>query len=248
MIKIIPSKDRHFNDFGWLKTYWLFSFADYFDPENIQFGALRVFNDDIVEPGQGFGTHPHKEMEIVTIVFHGEVTHEDSMGNKAVIKTGDVQRMSAGTGITHSEFNFGSEPAHFCQIWILPDVPKLNPSYEQKKFSFEANGNGLLPLVSGNGMPETVSIHSDVTFYRGTLKPGGNLNYPMRENRRVFVYVTDGTMEVQGNPLHTNDQARIDLEENLQLTGTNPTEFLLIDVPSCKGWGYDEETLKGAKK
>jgi redox-sensitive bicupin YhaK (pirin superfamily) len=97
-------------------------------------------------------------------------------------------------------------------------------------------------------MPETVSIHSDVTFYRGTLKPGGNLNYPMRENRRVFVYVTDGTMEVQGNPLHTNDQARIDLEENLQLTGTNPTEFLLIDVPSCKGWGYDEETLKGAKK
>ena len=246
MIKIIPAKDRHFNDFGWLKTYWLFSFAEYYDPENIQFGALRVFNDDIVEPGQGFGTHPHKEMEIVTIVFQGEVTHEDSMGNKAVIKTGDVQRMSAGTGITHSEFNLGAERAHFCQIWILPDEAKLNPSYEQKTFSFQANGNDLTPLVSGKGFPETVSIHADVNFYRGNLPAGGSVDYSMEENRRVFVYVTDGAMDIQGQSLHTNDQARIDLEENLIFTGTSPAEFLLIDVPSCKGWGYDEETLKGA--
>lgn len=248
MIKIISKKERNFNDFGWLKTYWLFSFADYFDPENIQFGALRVFNDDIVEPGQGFGTHPHKEMEIVTIVFHGEITHEDSMRNKAIIKAGEVQRMSAGTGITHSEFNFGSDPAHFFQIWILPDVAQLKPSYEQKQFSFESTKNGLLPLVSGKGMPETVSIHADVTFYRGNLEPGKSAGYSMEENRRVFVYVTDGAMDIQGQSLHTNDQARIDLEENLIFTGTSPAEFLLIDVPSCKGWGYDKQTLKGTTR
>jgi hypothetical protein len=248
MIKIIPAKDRHFNDFGWLKTYWLFSFSDYFDPENIQFGALRVFNDDVVAPGQGFGTHPHQEMEIVTIVFRGEVTHEDSMGNKAVIKAGDVQRMSAGTGITHSEFNFGSEPAYFCQIWILPDVSKLKPSYEQKAFSFEASETGLLPLVSGKRLPETVGIHTDVTFFRGNLKAGEDLDYSMQENRRVFAYVTDGTMDVNGNHLNTHDQARIDLEENLKFKGMSHAEFLLIDVPSCKGWGYDPHTLKGVKR
>lgn len=129
MIKIIPKGKRHFSDFGWLKTYWLFSFSDYFDPDNTRFGALRVFNDDIVAPGTGFPTHPHREMEIITIVLEGEITHKDSMGNKMVIRAGDVQRMSAGTGIIHSEFNLGDEPVHFYQIWIYPDEAELQPGY-----------------------------------------------------------------------------------------------------------------------
>ena len=134
MLEIIKSGQRHFSDFGWLKTFWLFSFASYFDPKNLQFGPLRVFNDDVVEPGTGFPTHPHNEMEIITVVLEGEMTHEDSMGNKAVIKVGDVQRMSAGTGLTHSEFNLAETPVHFYQIWILPDTPGLKPSYDQRNF------------------------------------------------------------------------------------------------------------------
>ena len=121
MIEIVKAGARHLSDFGWLKTYWLFSFSDYYDPRNIQFGALRVFNDDVVQPGTGFPTHPHEEMEIVTIVLDGEMTHQDSMGNKTVIRTGDVQRMSAGTGLTHSEYNLADRPVHFYQIWIFPD-------------------------------------------------------------------------------------------------------------------------------
>ena len=121
MIEVTKANERHLSNFGWLKTYWLFSFSSYFDPHNIQFGALRVFNDDVVEPGTGFPTHPHEEMEIITIVINGEMTHEDSMGNKTIIRAGDVQRMSAGTGLTHSEFNLADEPVHFYQIWIYPD-------------------------------------------------------------------------------------------------------------------------------
>jgi len=130
MIHVIRADERHFTDFGWLKTYWLFSFSEYYDPTNIQFGALRVFNDDVVAPHTGFGTHPHEEMEIITIVLDGEVTHEDSLGTKAVMRAGDVQRMSAGTGIQHSEFNLGEAPVHFYQFWLYPDICGLAPSYD----------------------------------------------------------------------------------------------------------------------
>ena len=134
MIEIIKADRRHFSDFGWLKTYWLFSFSGYFDPQNIQFGALRVFNDDVVDPGTGFPTHPHEEMEIVTIVLEGEMTHADSMGNKAKIEAGDVQRMSAGAGLAHSEFNLAEKPVHFYQIWMFPDKAGLTPSYDQRHY------------------------------------------------------------------------------------------------------------------
>src|SRR5210317_1860784 len=147
MIEIIKADERHFSDFGWLKTYWLFSFSNYFDPHNIQFGALRVFNDDVVEPGTGFPTHPHEEMEIVTVVLDGEITHEDSMGNKSVIRKGDVQRMSAGTGLTHSEFNLADKPVHFYQIWILPDQRGLSPSYDQKRFDTGLVKNRVYPVA-----------------------------------------------------------------------------------------------------
>src|SRR5210317_1297551 len=161
MIEIIKADERHFSDFGWLKTYWLFSFSNYFDPHNIQFGALRVFNDDVVEPGTGFPTHPHEEMEIITIVLDGEMTHEDSMGNKAVIRAGDVQRMSAGTGLTHSEFNLAEQPVHFYQVWLLPDKKNLEPSYDQKSFTFNEWQNTLLPIASGQGVENTVSFHTN---------------------------------------------------------------------------------------
>ena len=165
-MEIIKANQRHFSDFGWLQTHWLFSFANYFDPRNIQFGALRVFNDDLVAPGTGFPTHPHEEMEIVTIVLDGEMTHADSMGNNAVIRTGDVQRMSAGTGLTHSEFNLASQPVHFYQIWIFPDEAGLRPTYDQKSFHPDAWRNRLLPLASGQHLPGTVSFHTDATIYR----------------------------------------------------------------------------------
>jgi redox-sensitive bicupin YhaK (pirin superfamily) len=161
MIRVIRANTRHFTDFGWLQTYWLFSFAEYYDPDNIQFGALRVFNGDVVQPQSGFGTHPHEEMEIITLVLDGEVTHEDSLGNRAVIQAGDVQRMSAGTGIRHSEFNRSDHPVHFYQIWIYPDRRGLVPSYDQKRITGVSQKNRLLPVALGQELPDVVTLHTE---------------------------------------------------------------------------------------
>ena len=169
MIQVIRADERHFTDFDWLKTYWLFSFSEYYDPTNIQFGALRVFNDDVVAPHTGFGTHPHEEMEIITIVLDGEVTHEDSLGTKAVMRAGDVQRMSAGTGIHHSEFNLGEVPAHFYQIWIYPDTSGLPPSYDQKSFAGTVWTNRLVPVASGQGVPDVVTFQHRCDALSGLL-------------------------------------------------------------------------------
>ncbi len=247
MIEVIKSGDRHFNNFGWLKTYWLFSFAHYFDPHNIQFGALRVFNDDVVEPGQGFPTHPHEEMEIITIVLEGEVTHQDSMGNKAVIRAGDVQRMSAGTGLTHSEFNLAEEPVHFYQIWIFPDERGLEPTYDQKSFDPAAWKNKLTPVASGQGIPGVVTFHTDATIYRCDLDPGKEVRIENPAGRRIFNYLTHGDLEVGGTKLTAGDQARADEEKPLLFHTNQGAGFLVIDVPSCKGWGYSKETLRGSR-
>lgn len=245
MIQVLKAQDRHFSDFGWLKTYWLFSFSDYYDPQNIQFGALRVFNDDIVQPQTGFPRHPHREMEIITIVLSGEITHSDSMGNKAVIRAGDVQRMSAGTGLTHSEYNLGREPVHFYQIWVYPDEPGLAPSYDQRHFEAEEWRGRLLPLASGRGLDGVVRFHTDATIYRADLARGQRIDFTPGECRRVFVYVTEGELCVQDTVLSSKDQARIDSEEVLPLLAQKDTQLILIDVPSCKGWGYSIDTLKG---
>ncbi len=247
MIKIIPAAKRHFSDFGWLKTYWLFSFSNYYDPTNIQFGALRVFNDDVVEPKTGFPTHPHEEMEIVTIVLSGEMTHKDSMGNQAVIKAGDVQRMSAGTGLTHSEFNLAKEPVHFYQVWIYPDLAGLKPSYDQKSFSPEAWKNRLLPVASGQGLHGAVTFHTYATIYRCDLDARQKIDFSLNESRRVFLYLASGSLGLNDQKLEAEDQARIDLEKDLELRADMDSSFVLIDVPSCKGWGYDEKTLRGSK-
>ena len=248
MIDIIKAKERHFSDFGWLKTYWLFSFSNYFDPHNIQFGALRVFNDDIVEPGTGFPTHPHEEMEIVTIVLEGEMTHEDSMGNKTVIYAGEVQRMSAGTGLTHSEFNLADEPVHFYQIWIYPDKSGLKPTYDQRFYEPVEWKNNLLPVASGQNLPDVVTFHTDASIYRADLDKDREIEFDLDDSRRVFVYVTDGELDINGEILKRKDQARIDMESSIKLKALEKTGFILIDIPSCKGWGYDQKTLKGGKK
>ena len=248
MIDIIKAKDRHFSDFGWLKTYWLFSFSDYFDPHNIQFGALRVFNDDVVDPGTGFPTHPHKEMEIITIVLEGEITHQDSMGNKTVIKAGDVQRMSAGTGLTHSEFNVADRPVHFYQIWIFPDKTGLTPTYDQKRFEANEWKNRLLPVATGQGIDGVVTFHTDATIYRCSLETGKEAVHKATAGRRIFIYLTEGQITANGEMLKSKDQARIDTDAPLVLKAQHKSELILIDVPSCKGWGYSSETLKGQKK
>ncbi|OGP65997.1 MAG: Pirin domain-containing protein [Deltaproteobacteria bacterium RBG_13_53_10] len=247
MIQIIPANQRHFSDFGWLKTYWLFSFSNYYDPFNIQFGALRVFNDDVVEPRTGFPTHPHEEMEIVTIALSGEITHKDSMGNKNVIKAGDVQRMSAGTGLTHSEFNLAKEPVHFYQIWIYPDLAGLKPSYDQKSFSPDSWKNRLLPVASGQGLHGAVTFHTYATIYRSDLEARQKIDFKITEARRIFLYLTSGSLGVNDKRLEAKDQARIDLETELEIRSYTDSSFILIDVPSCKGWGYDEKTLRGSK-
>ena len=248
MIRVIRAQERHFQDFTWLQTYWLFSFAEYYDPDNIQWGALRVFNDDIVQPQSGFGTHPHDEMEIITVVLEGEVTHEDSLGNKAVIQAGDVQRMSAGTGITHSEFNRSDQPVHFYQIWLYPDQRGLAPSYDQRRLPAVRPKNQLLPVASGQGLSDVVTFHTDATIYLSEVEAQHTVTFPTEGSRRVFLYITEGDLDVFGAQLHTKDQARIDPEAALTLTARSDVRLVLIDVPSCRGWGYDQETLRGVRR
>lgn len=245
MIRRIPAATRHYSDFNWLRTYWLFSFSDYYDPDNIQFGALRVFNDDVVAPGTGFPTHPHREMEIVTIPLSGEITHADSMGNRTVIRAGEVQRMSAGTGLTHSEYNLGHEPVHFYQIWFFPDVLGTEPSYDQREYEEAAWRNHLRPVASGQGIPDVVTFQTDATIYRSALDAGTTLRFDCDDSRRVFIYLASGRLLVDDVMAVQGDQVRVDLQTAVILKAVEETEIVLIDSPSCKGFGYDGRTLRG---
>jgi redox-sensitive bicupin YhaK (pirin superfamily) len=229
--EIIGADSRHFKDLGWLRTYWLFSFGDYYDPENAGHGKLRVFNDDWVAPNAGFPTHPHQEMEIVTIVLGGEITHEDSMGNRGVIKAGEVQRMSAGTGLTHSEYNLADEPLLFYQVWIHPGQRGLSPSYEQRRFQPGDYENRLLPIASGRGHSGAVSINADAAIYRARMDGRVDLAHPAATDRKVFVYVTSGALFLDGLPLGAKDQARIGSAESVTFTAEGDTDFIVIDVP-----------------
>jgi quercetin 2,3-dioxygenase len=236
MINTIRAGERYFSDFGWLKTYWLFSFDNYYDPNNVQFGDLRVFNDDVVDAGAGFPTHSHREMEIVTVVLSGEITHQDSIGNKTVIKAGDVQRMSAGTGIAHSEHNLGDARVHFYQIWIHPGTRGLKPGYDQKSFDPESRKNRLLAVASGDASgrdgDDAVVIHSDSTIYMADLDAGSSIDFEVRDSRGVFIYVTSGDLGINDARLTTKDQARIENETTLRLEAYDKTSLILIDVPA----------------
>ena len=229
MMKIIKSGERHYSDIGWLKTFWLFSFDDYFDPDNVRFGAVRVFNDDIVAPQSGFPEHPHREMEIITVVLEGAITHEDSMGNRTVVGAGDVQRMSAGTGVTHSEFNLADQPVHLYQIWMVPGTPRLPPSYAQQHFEPGQWRNRLLPVASGQGLPDAVTFHTDATIYRAALDAGRNIDFDAMPGRAVFIYPGHGRLSVNGEELAQNDQLRILPGGTLHLSAVEDTGFILID-------------------
>ena len=238
MIKIIPAEARHFEDSGWLKSYMLFSFSNYYDPDNVQFVSLRAFNDDTVQPGRGFSIHPHSEMEIISVVLEGEITHEDNMGNRGTLGKGEVQHVTAGTGILHSEINRGKEPLHFYQIWILPSRSGLEPSYSQKKFEDSEWRNKLLPLVSGKGFENTLKMNADATVYRSSLEKGNIIHFNMQNNRRTFIYVSAGELFVNGQRIGKGYQARIDFEQTVHMESVSldtPAEFIFIDVPGVKG-------------
>jgi quercetin 2,3-dioxygenase len=232
MIQIKKADERFHADGGWLSTYWLFSFDYYYDPNNISFGPLRVFNDDVIQPDSGFGMHGHKDMEIVTYVLKGALDHKDSTGGEGKIAVGEVQRMTAGTGIRHSEYNQSPDEAvHLLQMWVLPDRAGLTPSYEQKKFTNEARAGVLLPVASGQGLGDAVKVNQDVTFYVSRALPGETLSHKLADRRRAFLYVIDGDLSVNGKVLSTGDQARITETAQLDFVASRDSEIILIDLP-----------------
>lgn len=234
MLKLIPATDRfHAAPVAWLNSYFLFSFADYYDPENVQFGPLRVFNDDTIQANSGFPQHPHSEMEIVTLVLDGELQHEDTMGNKATIQKGEVQRMTAGTGLAHSEQNATDKAAHIYQLWFLANQKGLAPSYEQKDVDFLDTKNELVPLVSGQKVLEdVVYMNSNSTVYWCNLSEGKTVTFKTFPIRNSFLYVKEGKIFVNGVDLGPNDQIRSTDEHVLEIQATHDAQFILIDLPA----------------
>jgi redox-sensitive bicupin YhaK (pirin superfamily) len=231
MLDIIRSDDRGAADHGWLKAKHTFSFADYYNPERMGFGPLRVINEDRIEPGQGFGTHPHQNMEIVTYIIEGALEHKDSMGNGSVIRPGDVQRMSAGTGVFHSEFNPSpDERVHLLQIWILPDRQGIEPGYEQTHFAREDKVNRWLLLASGDGRDGSVTIHQDAALYGTVLEAGKLLSYRVDRGRKAFLQIVSGSAIVNGEILGAGDAAAVDGIDALELRADKETEALLFDL------------------
>jgi redox-sensitive bicupin YhaK (pirin superfamily) len=231
MIRIRKSNDRGHADHGWLDSRFTFSFSDYYDPQHVQFRTLRVMNDDRIAGGGGFPTHPHRDMEIVTYVLEGALAHKDSMGNGSVIKPGDVQYMSAGTGVAHSEFNASdSETAHLYQIWMFPDRQGYQPVYDQKHFTDADKRSKLRLVVSPDGRDGSVEIRQDNELYATVLSPGESVEHALKPDRHAYVQVARGSVTLNGQPLDAGDGAAISAEKSLQLTGVNDAEVLLFDL------------------
>jgi redox-sensitive bicupin YhaK (pirin superfamily) len=237
MIQITKSNQRYHFETDWLSTFWHFSFDHYYDPANVSFGPLRVFNDDVVQPAAGFPMHPHREMEIVTIPISGRLEHRDSEGNHGVVGPNEIQRMSAGTGITHAEFNASKkEPVHFLQIWVQPAVRGLKPSWEQKSFSSDARRGILLPVASGErGLYESqngaVHIQQDATFYLSSLPAHKKVEHELKHGRRAYAFLIDGQLAFNGNALAQGDIAKVSGGNVLTFEAQKPSELLLIDLP-----------------
>jgi quercetin 2,3-dioxygenase len=231
MIAIRKSSQRGQADHGWLDSRFTFSFADYFDPEHIQFRTLRVMNDDRIAGGGGFPTHPHKDMEIVTYVLEGALAHKDSMGNGSIIRPGDVQYMSAGTGVAHSEFNASDkDTVHMYQIWMFPDKKGYKPVYDQKHFD-EAEKSGTLRLIaSPDGREGSVKIRQDNELYASVLAPGESVKHPLKPERHAYVQIARGSVTLNGQKLETGDGAAISAEKALELKGVDKAEVLLFDL------------------
>ena len=231
MITVRPATDRGHFDHGWLDTSHTFSFASYHDPRHMGFRALRVINEDRVQPGEGFGTHAHRDMEILTWVLEGALEHKDSMGNGSVIRPGDIQRMSAGTGVTHSEFNPSREaPVHFLQIWLLPNQRGLPPSYEEKRLPPEALRGRLALLAAGDGRQGAVTIHQDADVWTVRLGPGESVRHDLGPGRHAWLQVARGAVGLSGRPLGAGDGAALTDERTLEISATAPAEVLLFDL------------------
>jgi hypothetical protein len=231
MIHVRKSNERGHADHGWLDSHHTFSFADYYDPENIGFRALRVINEDRVAPGQGFGTHGHRDMEILSYVLEGALAHKDSTGGGGVIRPGEVQRMSAGTGVMHSEFNGSrTEPVHFLQIWLIPDQRGVTPGYEQKAFPAEQRQGQLRLIASPDAADGSVTIHQDARVYSTLLGKGESVTHALAPGRHAWVHVARGQVRLGDTVLSAGDGAAISDERSITLTGDAPSEILLFDL------------------
>jgi quercetin 2,3-dioxygenase len=232
MLQIRRSQERGFADHGWLKSFHTFSFADYFDPQHIEFGPLRVINEDRVQPGQGFGTHGHRDMEIISYVLEGALAHKDSLGTGSTIRPGDVQRMSAGKGVRHSEFNGSdAEAVHFLQIWIQPSEQGIEPSYEQKYFAPEDKRGRLRLIASPDAADGSVLIHQDARVYAGLFDGAETAALSLTEDRRLYVHVARGGVTANGVVLNAGDALALTETRRLELKDGRNAEALVFDLP-----------------
>jgi redox-sensitive bicupin YhaK (pirin superfamily) len=231
MYDVIRSDTRGAADHGWLKARHTFSFAEYHDPERVHFGTLRVINEDRIAPSMGFGTHPHRDMEIVTYIISGAIEHKDSMGNGTIIRAGEVQRMTAGTGVLHSEFNHSEdEELHLLQIWIFPEKKNLEPGYEQTLFPRETKLNQLRLVGSRDGRDGSLTIHQDVDLYASVLECGHSVSLADTADRRIFVQVVSGSLEVNGEALEAGDGIKLRHQDTMNITAKTDSEFLVFNL------------------
>ncbi|MDQ3262019.1 MAG: pirin family protein [Pseudomonadota bacterium] len=232
MITLRRSAERGHADHGWLNSYHSFSFAGYQDPNHMGFGPLRVINEDRVAPGQGFGTHGHRDMEIISYVLRGALEHKDSMGNGSVLRPGYVQRMSAGKGVMHSEFNHSpDDQVHFLQIWIEPNVTGIEPGYEETKFDDAVKTGKLRLIASPDGRDGSVTIHQDACVYASLMDGAETLAHTLQEGRKAYVHVVRGQLDVNGQTLTSGDAAKLSGETSIQLAQAKDAEVLLFDLP-----------------
>lgn len=237
-INVRKSADRGHANHGWLDSYHSFSFANYYDPAYMGYSVLRVINEDIVAPAQGFGMHGHRDMEIVTYMLQGALRHQDSMGNGSVIHAGEVQRMSAGTGVKHSEFNASNnEPAHLLQIWLLPEKDGITPSYEEKSFDAASKTNQWCLLASRDAREGSLLVHQDLALFATILEAGHQLDYTPVAGRSVYVHVARGDVTLNGVTLTQGDAVAVDNEATIVITSQTAAEILLFDLPPAKNYG-----------
>jgi redox-sensitive bicupin YhaK (pirin superfamily) len=231
MVKVRPANERGAANHGWLDSRHTFSFADYYDPEFMGFGPLRVINEDRVQPGRGFETHSHRDMEIISYVLEGELAHKDSIGNGSVIRPGAVQRMSAGTGVEHSEFNASkTEPVHFLQIWLKPERERLRPSYEERTYADDERRGRLRLVAARDGRDGAVVVHQDVDLYSTLLRGGDEVTHKPRPGRKIWIQVARGAVSVNGKRLSAGDGAAITDEPRVDISATGDAEILLFDM------------------
>jgi redox-sensitive bicupin YhaK (pirin superfamily) len=232
MLTVRHAAERGHANLGWLDSWHSFSFADYHDPAHMNFGPLRVINEDRIEPGQGFGTHGHRDMEIITYVLDGQLEHKDSMGNGSIMSYGEVQRMSAGHGVQHSEFNPSkSAPVHLLQVWIQPSITGVEPGYEQKRFEAMDKRGRLRLIASPDGEHGSVTIHQDARVYAGLFDGAETAGLELGARRRAYVHVARGTATVNGTQLGAGDAARVEDEDAIRIAGGRAAEVLVFDLP-----------------